>query len=83
MFVQVRAASARERQVWVDRLRHCVYLQSRGEAGGEGGGVGVDTARTEQTLPLTASDAFGSVQQQLEKVYAKQASLDSSSPFHN
>ena len=82
MFVQVRAASARERQVWVDRLRHCVYLQSRGEAGGEGG-EGVDTARTEQTLPLTASDAFGSVQQQLEKVYAKQASLDTLSQFHN
>jgi len=63
---KVRASSARERQVWVDRLRHCIYLHSRQEEPGD------LPDRPLSTLPLTSVDAFGSVHQELEKVYEKQ-----------
>ena len=60
---QVRASSARERQVWVDRLRHCIYQHSRTEE---------DEPARELSLPLTSIDAFGSVRDELEKVYERQ-----------
>ena len=66
---QVRASSARERQVWVDRLRHCIYHHSRSEEDRTAGG-GADLS-----LPLTSIDAFGSVRDELEKVYERQEGL--------
>ena len=63
----MRASSARERQVWVDRLRHCIYQHSRAEEDKPVGG--------ERSLPLTSIDAFGSVRDELEKVYERQEAV--------
>ena len=69
MIAQVRASSARERQVWVDRLRHCIYHHSRTEDQGTPGG--------DLSLPLSSIDAFGSVREEVEKVYERQEGLSS------
>ena len=61
---QVRASSARERQVWVDRLRHCISHQSGTEEERPPG--------SDLSLPLSSRDTFGSVREELEKVYERQ-----------
>ena len=66
LLAQVRASSARERQVWVDRLRHCIYQHSRTEE---------DKPVGERSLPLTSIDAFGSVRDELEKVHERQEAV--------
>ena len=77
---KVRASSAKERQIWVDRLRHCVsHLESAssrpvsgaGPAGDclpDGGGRG-------GSLPLSSMDTFGSVQDALQNVFSKQEDI--------
>ena len=66
----MRASSARERQGWVDRLRHCIYHHSRSGEEREDRPPGGDLS-----LPLTSIDAFGSVREELEKVYERQEGL--------
>merc|ERR1719192_385221 len=61
---KVRASSARERQVWVDRLRHCISHQSGTEEERPPG--------SDLSLPLSSRDTFGSVREELEKVYERQ-----------
>ena len=66
---KVRASSARERQVWVDRLRHCIFMHSDNidKPGSDLPDVGV--------IPLSSRDSFGSVHDALHVVFSKEAAV--------
>ena len=68
---KVRASSARERQVWVDRLRHCIFMHSDNidSHGSDFPDAGV--------IPLTSRDSFGSVHDALHVVFNKEAAISS------
>ena len=74
---KVRASSAKERQIWVDRLRHCVMnlesvtsrpVSGAGDCLPDGGGV-------RGSLPLSSMDTFGSVHDALQRVFSKQEDI--------
>ena len=70
---KVRASSAKERQVWVDRLRHCIYMHSdRLPESNRSADVPDAGARS---LPLSSMDTFGSVHDVLQSIYIKQENL--------
>ena len=76
MPLQVRASNARERQVWVDRLRHCSFLHSDQEISSGILRSGADLPDIgAPSLPLTSMDSMGAVQDALNTVYNKQESL--------
>ena len=70
---KVRASSAKERQVWVDRLRHCVYMLGDNHNNGNNDDVpdGAGPAG-QRAMPLSSMDTFGSLHDVLQTVYTKQ-----------
>ena len=61
---KVRASSAKERQVWVDRLRHCACAVSAD-----------DDLPDPGHLPLSSRDSFGAVHDALQEVLTKEAAV--------
>jgi len=89
---KVRASHAKERQMWVDRLRACAHMHNQALAGNNTtanmrehlttppGGRSLTSGEPSdqlQNLSLTALDAFGSVHDILHKVEEKHHSLAS------
>jgi len=84
---KVRASHAKERQMWVDRLRACAHMHNQAITGNHSMGSIRDHLTTPpgprsqeqsdqlQNLSLTALDAFGSVHDALHKVEEKHQAI--------
>jgi len=83
---KVRASHAKERQMWVDRLRACAHMHNQSVTGSHNIGIVRDNLATSpvssgetsdklQSLSLTALDAFGSVHDVLLKVEEKHQAI--------
>ena len=69
---KMRASSAKERQIWVDRLRHCVMnLESVTSRPVSGAVVCLLDGRVLNFLPLSSMDTFKSVYGALYIVFSK------------
>ena len=69
---KVRASSAKERQIWVDRLRHCVLNLESSVTSRPVSGAGdcLPDGGVRASLPLSSMDTFGSVHDARQTVFS-------------